>query len=70
MGVTDYEFKAFFNSRNIARKNASDLIFAWRQFCDSIGEEKSKKACLVSHTAQIDPNGTNLEKASVKMAKY
>lgn len=69
MGVTDYEFKAFFNSRNIARKHAADLIFAWRQFCDSIGEEKSKKACLIMHTAPIDPNGTNLEKVREAFCK-
>ena len=61
MGVSDYEFIAFFNSRNIARKHASDLIFAWRQFCDKIGEEKAKKTCLIMHTAPFDQNGTNLE---------
>ena len=61
MGVSDYEFIAFFNSRNIARKHASDLIFAWRQFCDKLGEEKAKKTCLIMHTAPFDQNGTNLE---------
>ena len=69
MGVTDYDFVAFFNSRNINRKHASDLIFAWKQFCDKIGKEKSKKVCLIMHTAPQDPNGTNLEKVREAFCK-
>ena len=40
------EFLFFFNSRNIHRKHPHDLIYAYRMFCDAIGEEKAKKCGL------------------------
>lgn len=54
------EFVVLFNSRNIRRKSVPDLLLAWRLFCDSIGEEKSKETALLLHTDPYDNNGTNL----------
>ncbi len=54
------EYVVFFNSRNIRRKSVSDLILAFRYFCDSIGKEKAKKCALVLHTQAVDQNGTDL----------
>jgi hypothetical protein len=56
----DIEYVVFFNSRNIRRKAPSDLILAYRLFCDKIGKEKAKKCALILHTKALDPNGTDL----------
>ena len=56
----EYEFVAFFNSRNIRRKSPGDVILSYRMFCDLIGEEKAKKCALVMHTQAVDENGTDL----------
>jgi glycosyltransferase involved in cell wall biosynthesis len=63
----DIEFVVFFNSRNIRRKSAPDLIAAFRVFCDSIGKEAAKKCALVLHTAPVDTNGTDLRKVKEAM---
>jgi hypothetical protein len=59
-GEKDYEYVVFYNARNIRRKSTSDLILAYRQFCEKIGEEKAKKCVLLLHTQPIDENGTDL----------
>ena len=63
----DIEYVVFFNSRNIRRKSAPDLIVAYRAFCDSIGKEAAKKCALVLHTAPVDTNGTDLRKVKEAM---
>lgn len=63
----DIEFVVFFNSRNIRRKSAPDLIAAFRVFCDSVGKEAAKKCALVLHTAPVDSNGTDLRKVKEAM---
>ena len=55
-----YEFVVFFNSRNIRRKNPSDLILAYRHFVDQLSKEQAKKCVLVMHTQPKDENGTDL----------
>ena len=60
LGRDDIEFIVFFNSRNIQRKKPADVIFAYRLFCDLIGEEKAKKCALIMHTHVSDNNGTDL----------
>ena len=55
-----YDFVAFYNSRNIRRKQVPDTIWAFKQFVDKLPEEKAKKCALVLHTHKIDNNGTNL----------
>lgn len=56
----DYEFVAFFNSRNIQRKRPADVMLAFKFFCDKIGKEKAKKCALIMHTAPVDQHGTDL----------
>jgi glycosyltransferase involved in cell wall biosynthesis len=59
-GDKDYDFVLFFNSRNIRRKQPSDVIESFKLFCDKLTKEQSDKCVLVMHTAPIDNNGTDL----------
>lgn len=61
-----YDFSILWNSRNIRRKCTSDLLVAYKDFCDRKPKEERAKICLVLHTDPIDPNGTDLF-AVVKM---
>lgn len=56
----EYDFILLYNARNIRRKNTSDILLAWRLFCDKIGKEKSDKCALILHTQPIDEFGTDL----------
>jgi glycosyltransferase involved in cell wall biosynthesis len=56
----EYDFVLFWNSRNIRRKNAPDIILAWKLFLDQLPKEKAKKCLLVMHTDPVDNNGTDL----------
>ena len=56
----EYDFVILWNSRNIRRKNPSDIILAWRTFLDQLSEEQAKKCLLIMHTDPIDQNGTDL----------
>ena len=60
LGDEEQDFVVFWNSRNIRRKNASDIILSWRLFLDQLPEEKAQKCTLVMHTDPIDQNGTDL----------
>ena len=59
-GVNDPDFVLFFNSRNIRRKNPSNLILAYKLLCDSLPKEDAANMCLLLHTDRVDPNGTDL----------
>ena len=54
------DFVVFWNNRNIRRKVPSDVILAYKHFCDMLPKEKSDKCVLVMHTAPVDQNGTDL----------
>ena len=56
----EYDFVVLWNSRNIRRKNASDIILTWRTFLDQLPVEQAKKCLLLMHTDPIDQNGTDL----------
>lgn len=56
----EYEFVAFFNSRNIRRKQAPDTILAFSQFVQQLPKEKADKCALVLHTEIISEHGTDL----------
>ena len=72
--VNDFEFEAFKErilgedkdftvlhlSRNIRRKNQSDIILAWRTFLDQLPVEKAKKCTLLMKTEGSFEHGTNL----------
>jgi len=55
----EVEFAFLYNNRNIRRKMTSDIILAYKLFCDKIGKA-SAKVRLVLHTQPIDENGTDL----------
>jgi glycosyltransferase involved in cell wall biosynthesis len=59
-GNKEYEFVLFYNNRNIRRKQPSDVIYAYRLFCDMLPKEKSDKCLLFMHTTAVDNNGTDL----------
>ena len=58
--IKEYDFVLFFNSRNIRRKQPSDVIESFKLFCDKLTKEQSDKCVLVMHTTPIDNNGTDL----------
>ena len=67
----DVEFVLFYNNRNIRRKMTSDVILAFKEFCDKLTPEEAKKVCLLMHTQPVDDNGTNLpEVARVICPEY
>ena len=56
----EYDFVVFWNNRNIRRKLQSDVILAYKTFCDMLPKEQSDKCVLIMHTAPVDNNGTDL----------
>ena len=60
LGEEEYDFVVLWNSRNIRRKNAPDIILSWRTFLDQLPKEKAKKCLLIMHTDPVDQNGTDL----------
>ena len=56
----NYEFVAFFNSRNIRRKQIPDTILAYRLFADNLTPEQRDKTVLLLHTDLVSEHGTDL----------
>jgi len=56
----DKDFVIFWNNRNIRRKVPSDVIMAYKTFCDMLPKEKADKCVLIMHTQPVDQNGTDL----------
>lgn len=61
-GGENPEFVAFFNSRNIRRKQIPDTMLAFRAFLDGLPKEKAEKCKLVLHTELVSNAGTDLRK--------
>ena len=59
-GTKEYDFILFYNSRNIRRKQPSDVIYSFRLFCDKLTKEQSSRCLLLMKTNQVDNNGTDL----------
>jgi len=57
----EYEFVAFFNSRNIRRKQVPDTILAFSQFVQQLPKEKANKCALILHTELVSEHGTDLQ---------
>ena len=56
-----YDFVAFFNSRNIRRKQIPDTLLAFRYFLDQLPEEEAKNCALLLHTdSRVSDHGTDL----------
>lgn len=56
----DTKFIVFYNSRNVRRKHTSDLILAYKTFCDTLPKAEASKCLLLLHTDPVDENGTDL----------
>jgi glycosyltransferase involved in cell wall biosynthesis len=56
----EYDFVVMWNSRNIRRKNPSDIILAWRTFLDQLPVEQAKKCMLLMKTEPVFDHGTDL----------
>jgi len=56
----EYDFVLYYNNRNIRRKQTSDIILAWNDFCETLTPEQANKCLLLMHTPVVDPNGTDL----------
>ena len=50
----EYDFIVLYNNRNIRRKQTSDIILAYRTFCDSLPKDKSSKCLFLLHTQPVD----------------
>ena len=60
LGDEEFDFVMLWNSRNIRRKNMSDIVLAWRTFLDQLPVEKAKKCCLLMKTEISSEHGTDL----------
>lgn len=60
IGDKGYEFVILYNSRNVQRKRTSNIILAYRQFCDNLPKEEATKCVLILHTEIMQEAGTNL----------
>ncbi len=73
-GDAEIEFVAFYNSRNIRRKQTSDIILGFAEFMRKLPEEKREKCRFILHTQPVDENGTDLpaviRDVTPDMAKY
>jgi glycosyltransferase involved in cell wall biosynthesis len=69
-GDKEYDFVLFYNNRNIRRKQPSDVIYAYKLFCDSLPKEKAEKCLLLMHTASVDENGTDLPAVIEALCPY
>ena len=56
----DNKFHLLFNSRNIRRKQVSNIIMAWKLFTDKLSPEEAKKCQLTLKTEAIFEHGTDL----------
>lgn len=62
----EYDYIVFYNSRNVQRKRTSNIMLAYRNFCDNLPKEKAEKCLLMLHTEVRQDAGTDL--AAVKEA--
>ena len=59
-GDAEVDFVLLYNSRNIRRKQTSDIILAYAEFMRKLPQEKRERCRFVLHTQPIDDNGTDL----------
>lgn len=59
-GDKKYDFVIFYNSRNVQRKRTSNIMLAFRAFCDNLPPEEAKKCVLLMHTEIRQDAGTDL----------
>ena len=56
----NYDFVIFYNSRNVQRKRTSNIMLAYKAFCDNLTKEDAAKCVLVLHTEVRQDAGTDL----------
>ena len=56
----DLDFHLLFNSRNIRRKQVSNIVMAWKMFTDRLSPEEAKKCQLTLKTEAVFEHGTDL----------
>ena len=54
-------FVVMYNSRNIRRKATSDLMLAFKLFCDRLSKKDANECYLLLHTNKVDDAGTDLQ---------
>jgi glycosyltransferase involved in cell wall biosynthesis len=59
-GEKNFNYVLFYNSRNVQRKRTSNIILAFRTFCDNLSKEESDKCCMIMHTEIRQEAGTDL----------
>lgn len=59
-GDKNYEYVIFYNSRNVQRKRTSNIMLAYKAFCDNLPKEEAKKCVMVLHTEVRQDAGTDL----------
>lgn len=59
-GEAEVDYVVFYNSRNIRRKQTSDIIYAFNVFMSKLTPEQREKVRMVMHTQPVDDNGTDL----------
>lgn len=59
-GNKKYKFVILYNSRNVHRKRTSNVIMAYRQFCDNLSKSEADECVLLLHTEIMQEHGTNL----------
>lgn len=59
-GTAEVDFVLFYNSRNIRRKQTSDIILAFAEFMRKLTPEMRERCRFVLHTQPVDDNGTDL----------
>lgn len=59
-GEAEVSFVVLYNSRNIRRKQTSDVLLSFATFVNLLPEDKAKTVRLVLHTQPVDENGTDL----------
>lgn len=56
----EHDYVVFYNSRNVQRKRTSNVMLAYRTFCDNLTKEQAKKCILILHTEVKCDAGTDL----------
>lgn len=67
-GGKEYDFIVYWSSRNIRRKQPSDVIWAYKMFCDTLTKKQKDRCLLLMHTQPVDANGTDLPVVIRKIA--
>ena len=59
-GDNEVKYVVLYNSRNIRRKQTSDVLLAFEYFMKKLPPEEQQKCRLILHTQPVDEHGTDL----------